>query len=30
MTNDTKMAGALIGEPSFAHAIAAVESAEDL
>jgi integrase len=28
MTNDTKMAGALIGEPSFAHAIAA--SAEDL
>jgi integrase len=30
MTNATKMAGALIGDPSFADAIAAIEKAEDL
>lgn len=29
-TNATKMAGALIGEPSFADAMAAIERAEDL
>ena len=30
MTNATTMAGALIGEPSFADAMAAIEKAEDL
>jgi integrase len=30
MTNATRMAGALIGEPSFADAMAAIEKAEDL
>src|SRR5688572_25022290 len=30
MTNATKMEGALIGEPSFADAVAAIEKAEEL
>ena len=30
MSNSTEIAGALIGEPSFADAMAAIEKAEDL